>query len=301
MLSLLDRKNSRQIPQQRFAACHDDQSSGITSTLTGIPETMLWPLYNRAVESRRKNALLRDDKAVQIADAIKYPFEEHFGAPDQIHVLRALRFDEQIRLFLKEYPDATVVALGDGLETEFWRVDNGRMKWLSVDLSESIEIRRRFLPDSERHRNLVCSALDLTWMDDVDPARGVLVTAQGLLMYFEPDQVRDLISAIAQRFPGGWMLFDVIPRWFSENTLRGYQKTRTYVTPPMPWGLDVNELQTILKFHPNIADVREIDMGIGRGYRYRIKLPILKRLPIAGNRRTSFVRLRFRPTAPQAS
>jgi O-methyltransferase involved in polyketide biosynthesis len=237
--------------------------------------------------------MLRDPMAVKIADSIDYPFETYFGSPDQIHVLRALRFDEQIKWFLQRFPGGTVVALGDGLETQFSRVDNGQVRWLAVDLPEAIEVRRRFLPDSDRHRNLACSALDFRWMDEADLSRGIIITAQGLLMYFEPDDVRRLIATCASRFPGGAMLFDVIPRWFSKNTLLGYQKTRAYRTPPMPWGLDVNELDGIRSFHENITDLKEIDIGRGRGYVYGYKLPILKRLPRLGSRRTSFVLLRF--------
>ena len=61
-----------------------------------------------------------------------------------------------------------VVGLGEGLETQFSRVDNGRVRWLSVDVEEAIEIRKQFLPDTDRHRNLACSALDFRWMDEVE-------------------------------------------------------------------------------------------------------------------------------------
>ena len=43
-------------------------------------------------------------------------------------------------------PAGTVVALGDGLETQFWRVDNGRVRWLSVDLEEGAPLARGRLP-----------------------------------------------------------------------------------------------------------------------------------------------------------
>ena len=264
--------------------------------LDGVAETLLWPLYNRAAEARRNDARLHDPKAIEICDAVDYPFAENFGAPDQIHSLRALCIDSEIKQFLSIYPTATVVALGDGLETQFWRVDNGQMKWLAVDLPQSIDLRRRFMPDSDRHRNLACSALDLRWMDELDTP-DVIITAQGLLMYFAPEEVRRLIGGCAARFPGCRMLFDVIPRWFAANTLNGYQKTRTYRTPPMPWGLDVNQLAEIQSFHPNIAEVRELDFGRGRGYFYGFGLPILMRLPFLGNRRTSFVMVRFGETA----
>ena len=44
-------------------------------------------------------------------------------------------------------PDATVVALGEGFETQFWRVDDGRLRWLSLDLHEVVAVRRVVLPD----------------------------------------------------------------------------------------------------------------------------------------------------------
>ena len=42
--------------------------------LAGVPETLLWTLYNRASDARRADGLLHDPLAVQIADAIDYPF-----------------------------------------------------------------------------------------------------------------------------------------------------------------------------------------------------------------------------------
>jgi O-methyltransferase involved in polyketide biosynthesis len=265
----------------------------VTPELGGVPETLLWPLYNRASEARRADSVLKDSLALKLADSIDYPFEKQFGPPDEAHVLRALRFDDQVRLYLKEFPETTVVALGEGLETQFWRVDNGRVKWLVVDLPETVKIRRKLLPECDRYRCLSCSALDFRWMDQVDPSRGVFVTAQGLLMYFEPSEVRDLIATCAARFPGGRLLFDAIPRWFSESTLRGYQKTRAYQTPRMPFGMDVNEIPEIRSFHANIVDVREIDAGRGRSFHFRYKIPFMKHVPIIRNRRTSFVLVSF--------
>ena len=185
------------------------------------------------------------------------------------------------------------MGLADGLETQAWRVDNGRMRWLSVDLPEAVAIRRRFLPESDRFRDLACSALDFRWMDEVDASRGVMITAQGLLMYLEPADVMRLIAGCAERFPGGAMLFDVIPCWATWLTRRGLQKTKAYRLPPMPWGLNTDELATIRSFHPNIVQVREVDIGRGRGLFFRYVIPLWKWLPVLRNKRPSFVLLGF--------
>jgi O-methyltransferase involved in polyketide biosynthesis len=238
--------------------------------LTGVPETMLWTLYYRASEARRPDALLRDPKAVGLVDAIDYPFEERFGRAvewqAQWQGLRARRFDVEVRRFMREHPGGTVAALGEGLETQFWRVDDGRVRWLTVDLPESAEVRERLLPaESDRQRVIAGSALDEAWMDEVDASNGVLITAQGLLMYLQPDESRGLIAACARRFPGGAMVFDAAPRWFSSATKRGKVKTaQGYEAPPMPWGWDPAERRR-LRAQPEIDSLRELRLGRGRG------------------------------------
>lgn len=155
------------------------------------------------------------------------------GPPDSSHALRALRYDEALRRWLKDHPGGQVVALGEGLETQFHRVDDSRVRWLSVDLPEAINVRRHFLPDTDRHRNLACSALDGRWMEEAAIDHGIFITAAGLLMYFQPVDVRKLITLIAERFPTSEMVFDVIPPWFVQLTLRGVNKTPHYKLPPM--------------------------------------------------------------------
>jgi O-methyltransferase involved in polyketide biosynthesis len=212
--------------------------------LEGVPETSLWTLYMRASEARRPDTVLQDQTAVELLDAIDFPFERRFGAPRvaQWQALRARTFDDEVRRFLARHPDGTVVALGEGLETQFWRVDNGQVRWTGVDLPEILAIRAELLPADDRVRALACSALDDAWMDEVDPERGLLITAQGLLMYFKPEEVQALIARCRERFPGAELVFDAIPRWLAERSQRGQLKGPTgYEPPPWLWGIDSKE------------------------------------------------------------
>jgi O-methyltransferase involved in polyketide biosynthesis len=265
--------------------------------LSGVPETMLWTLYHRALEARRADPVLTDPMAVDLVESIDYPFEQRFGAHAGVaqgQALRARRFDNEVRRFLAAHPDGTVVALGEGLETQFWRVDNGRVQWLSVDLPESVELRSRLLPSSPRLRTIAGSVLDKAWLDEVDPTRGVLLTAQGLLMYLRPGEVRRLIAGSAQRFPGGALLFDAVPRWFSARTMSGQlMRGQTYQPPPMPWGLDPDQQQQIRTVHPNVAEVRDLRLPPGRGVFYGVLVPRLHLIPVIRARRPSIVLLRF--------
>jgi hypothetical protein len=84
--------------------------------------------------------MLRDPRAVELVD---YPFGERFGAGHlgQWQAFRARRFDEQVQRFLTTHPDGQVVALGEGLETQFWPVDNGRVRWLTVEVADTAAVR----------------------------------------------------------------------------------------------------------------------------------------------------------------
>jgi len=137
-------------------------------------------------------------------------------------------------------------------------------------------------------------AQDLAWMDQVDPAEPVLVTAQGLLMYLPPSQVRDLIAACARRFPGQAMVFDAVPRWFGAGTRAGALRTPGgYRIPPMPWAMDADEQHLVRTAHPNIAEVRDLRMARGRGVLFGVLVPLLPHLPVLGGKRLSVVLVRF--------
>jgi O-methyltransferase involved in polyketide biosynthesis len=262
----------------------DEQTRRTRGRLAPVPETLLWNLYHRAAEARRPDAVLDDPRAVELADRLDYPFAEVFGPPSPLlaqgQALRARTFDSAVRSFLDRHPDGTVVALGEGLDTQFWRVDNGRARWLCVELPETAALRRELLGEDGRRRILARSALDLTWRDEVDPADGVLVTAQGLLMYLRPPEVRELIAGCAERFRGGALVFDAVPRWFGARTLNGSMSTRHgYRTPPMPWSLDAGELRSVRTAHPAVAEVREVRLPRGRGPYFGLVSPVLTRLP----------------------
>jgi O-methyltransferase involved in polyketide biosynthesis len=62
-------------------------------------------------------------------------------------------------------------------------------------------LRAQLLPCDDRITELAQSALDPRWMDQVEAERGVFITAEGLLMYLQPDDALGLIRDCAARFP----------------------------------------------------------------------------------------------------
>ncbi|MFI6346465.1 class I SAM-dependent methyltransferase [Streptomyces sp. NPDC050560] len=249
--------------------------------LSGVSESLLWNLYQRAAEAARPDAILKDPKAVELVSALDYPFAEKFGKGKlgQWQALRVLRFDQEVGSFLADHPSGQVVALGEGLETQFWRVDNGRLRWLGVDMQNIVDLRAQVLPDEEpRQRTLACSALSEEWMEQVDASEGLLLTAQGLLMYFKPEEVHTFMTTCARRFPGATLVFDGVPPWFSERTLAGKMTTSGgYESPPMPWAIDAAE-KNRLRALPHVAELSDLLPPPGRGLMRGHVYPMLNRL-----------------------
>ncbi|MCZ8379355.1 class I SAM-dependent methyltransferase [Mycobacterium sp. CPCC 205372] len=232
-------------------------------TLQGVSETTLWTLHNRASEAMRADRLIDDPLAVSIFESIDFDFRK-FGPPTLYHPLRARAFDTELGKYLADHPRAAVVALAEGLQTTFWRVDNGQLTWHSVDLPPVIELRRQLLPQEPRIRTVAQSAFDLSWMDEVEATDGVFITVEGLFMYLEPEQVYGLIGACAARFPGGRMIFDNHPPWMSRRAQHGFRLSERYTTPPMPFSLSYEDAQAMTSI-PGVAGVDDIDLPAGRG------------------------------------
>jgi O-methyltransferase involved in polyketide biosynthesis len=256
----------------RFDIRTADRRDGIVPDLTGVSETMLWSLYNRACEAQRPDSALVDPESVRIQSAIKYDFTAHFGVPLGFLAARAIEIDRALLSWLGRHPQGVVVSLGEGLETQSRRVDNGRMRWLTVDLPDAIRLRKRCLAPTDRFRHIAASALDPIWMDAVDPSSGVFIVAQGL---------RQLFASIADRFPGSELVFDTIPRWISNLTMLGVNQTTSYRLPSMPWGINRDEVEPTLRhWHPCVDTVSFLPYRSPRGL-LRFFAAMTDQIPIA--------------------
>jgi O-methyltransferase involved in polyketide biosynthesis len=75
----------------------------------------------------------------------------------------AIELDELVNKFIAENPDCVVVNIACGLDTRFYRVDNGRITWYNLDLPETIEVRNQIFEATERVSNIGISVLDSLW------------------------------------------------------------------------------------------------------------------------------------------
>ncbi|MGB0970307.1 MAG: class I SAM-dependent methyltransferase [Mycobacterium sp.] len=263
--------------------------------LTGVSETALLTLMGRAQEAKRSDRILEDPMAIHLVESIDHDFAKFGFSRHQDIALRALIFDKQTRRYLVDHPKATVVALAEGLQTSFFRLDASRVdtpidasgvgtphqfRWLTVDLPPMIELRRKLLPTSDRVQMCAQSALDFSWMDRVDPGQGVFITAEGLLMYLQPDEALALITECAARFPGGRMMFDLPPSGVAALIRRGIPTSLRYRVPPMPFTLSVSEAANLVNTVPGVRAVHDVPIERARGAVLNALLWTVQRIPL---------------------
>jgi O-methyltransferase involved in polyketide biosynthesis len=217
------------------------------------------PLWGRARATLANSRILSDPKAVEISRKLEVDFEKISrvlpASNDLVSIARARVLDELIRRFLSNHPRATIVNLGAGLDTAFWRLDNGLLRWFDVDLPEVIEIRRKLFPETDRSRCVSGSLLEANWVQEMAPrAGGLFLFSSGVFVYFRTTELQKLFSILAGSLPGAELAFDIQSRmssFFGNFVLRraGMGSAR------FRWG--ARTADSILKLHGGLDLVEE--------------------------------------------
>jgi len=175
-----------------------------------VQETLLVPLYGRALDSLKKRPILKDPKAVEMVQCIDWDFRR-FNQRRRVvaAAVRTAMFDEWVKGFLSRHPEGTVVEIGAGLNTRFERLDNGTVHWFDLDLPDTVELRRKFFTDSGRRATLAASVLDPGWMAAVRRSPGPhCFVAEAVFIYLTEPEVKAALAQIAANFPGASIAFD---------------------------------------------------------------------------------------------
>ncbi|MDO5821104.1 MAG: class I SAM-dependent methyltransferase [Methanobrevibacter sp.] len=190
--------------------------------LSGVTETMLVPLYSRALEAERKNPQFIDETAVKVMDSLDYYFKKKFkDSTNKMNFwgccARTVIIDDFAKDFIQKNPDCSVVNIGCGLDDRFSRVDNGRIVWYNIDLPEVMDLREKLIEKNDRIVNISVSVFDYSWMELVENKENLLVIAEGVLMYLEKEDVSQLFSKISDEFGNVELVLELMAEWMVEN------------------------------------------------------------------------------------
>ena len=167
-----------------------------------VEDTLFVPMLGRIYAGEHFPNILLDKKALELKS--KLP-EKLKGQDTQTQytlmasAVRSTNMDRYIKEFMAREPEGVIVQLGCGLETTFYRDDDGKHTWYEVDLPAVIEYRQHLLGQSDRDHYIAGDAFGVDWIETVrknHPDAPIMVTASGLFYYFEREKVLELFQLL---------------------------------------------------------------------------------------------------------
>jgi O-methyltransferase involved in polyketide biosynthesis len=221
--------------------------------ISQVSRTAILTLIARVVASEKQNAFFNDPLVVTCLDGLisKASEEEKrwiiremriYGGIQAHHAIdgakRAKVFDDSANHFIADNPGCTVINLGCGFDTRFWRITSENCRYFELDLPEVVALKREILGDQLGYELIGCSVLDASWIDQVT-ANGnsrFLLLAEGLFPYLAEPDAAQLFQRLTKRFACSQLVFDIIP----EKYLKGIWKILLHLETKLTWGgLDV--------------------------------------------------------------
>jgi methyltransferase (TIGR00027 family) len=226
--------------------------------LPDVARTAILTLICRTIESQKTEPLIKDPMAVVCFEKLmsdvseeekawilqrKKMYEGRGSAEIIANAQRQQIFDDATNLFISSHPSCTVINLGCGFDTRFWRIDNARCTYMEIDLPEVIELKKEMLKNHLDYQLIGCSVLDTSWIDRVTSTgnNNFLLIAEGLFMYLPAKELANLLQVIAQRFTASQLIFDTIPEKYTKRIWKWLVDLRLKAA----WDLEVSFLSGI--------------------------------------------------------
>jgi len=167
-----------------------------------VEDTLFVPMLGRIYASENCKAILYDQKALELKVYLPKNVIENDQQTQYTYIASASRsanMDRYIADFLKRKPDGIIVQLGVGLETTFYRNDNGHTQWYGIDLPHVIDYRQSLLTETNREKYMAGDAFKEEWLTKIRAKHAqepLLIVASGLFYYFEEVQILGLMRML---------------------------------------------------------------------------------------------------------
>ena len=229
--------------------------------VTGVPETMVQTLYARAKETKKQNAKIKDEIAVELVEKLDYDFSiaDKDNAMNYGVIARTIVLDRMVEQYLKKHENTVVVNIACGLDTRCYRMKGKYLRWYNVDLPETMKIRSQFLTETDPVYQIAKSAMDDSYIDDIDyHGKNILVIIEGLTMYLCEKDIRKMFSIIDKSFQKVTVMVETmspfVVKHMKEKSIEGSNAKFT-------WGVkNGTELQRIV---PGFSVQQEVSLVEG--------------------------------------
>jgi O-methyltransferase involved in polyketide biosynthesis len=207
--------------------------------LSGAPLTMLATLYAKALDVDLAHPVLSDRWAKDIVSRLDYDWSRTTITPrtSPSVTTRSAHFDTWVRQFLAVHPRSTVLHLGCGLDSRYFRIDPGPdVEWYDVDYPAVAALRTQLFGEREHYHVVASSVTHPGYLAEVPADRPTLVVGEGLTMYLTRADGIDLFRRVVDRFPSGELQFDAFNSLGIKTQWSNRVVTRAGAT--LHWGID---------------------------------------------------------------
>ena len=249
----------------------------IKVSMGAVPETMLQTMYARAKESQKPDAVIHDEKAVEIIQKLDYDFSlADKDAPMSSGVIaRTIILDRLAAEYLGKNPNAVAVNIACGLDTRCYRNEGRYARWYNIDLPDTINVRRQFLrEEGPVIYQIAGSAMDSSWADSVEyHGEPVIVIIEGLTMYLSEADVKKIFEIIDNKFTHAYVLVEIMNPFMAAHIR---EKSIDKSNAKFSWGIkNGRELEKLIPPFRFIAD-HSLAEGMAEfvsGYKVLSKIP----------------------------
>ena len=251
--------------------------------LSQVSQTALLLLICRAVESQKNAAEYNDPMAVVCLERLlrvaseedrrwiskhKRLYEGIQRRDSIAGVKRCQAFDAIADRFIAGHPHCSVINLGCGLDTRFWRIEHEKCRYIELDLPGVIDLKKELLKEQAGYEFIGRSVLDTAWIDTVTQPGNMdfLLIAEGLFMWFPAQESIRVIKEIGEKFVRSQLVLDMVP----ERYTRGIWKELFRLHSRLDWGLDVawasgiRQPREIESYGPGLKVIGEEKSSVGQ-------------------------------------
>lgn len=188
--------------------------------LQNVSETLWIPLFGKAIETKRKYGLIKDqraleiaNKAVQINPELKKWWRTLSRETQGLMIWRYTEIDHFTKQYIQEVKQPVVVNLGAGLCTRYDRFkgEHQNLMWINLDLPEVKDAWCLFNEEGTQYQYWTDSIFEDDWLNKLKKiaTRDILFIAEGLFMYLSKDEVKSILKKIAHSFENAHIVMEV--------------------------------------------------------------------------------------------
>ncbi len=204
----------------------------INYELNDVSETAFLTLYCHAFDAKSDLPILNDKSSIRTMDLLNKELSKSTKKLYKLLLngninknlitlinIRAKQYDQYALNFIKQFPKATIVNIGCGLDNRFLRIDNGKIIFYDLDLPEIIEIKKQLFQETERFNYISKSVIDYSWIKDI-VRNDILFLAEGVFMYLKEEDIKSLILKLQSSFSGSEIVCEVFNSFWLKGIFR---------------------------------------------------------------------------------